>query len=46
MTLSNNVTTVTVSYDEVGETVTVSGNQYAVGDAFILDGKKVTVRGS
>jgi hypothetical protein len=32
-----------VTYDETAETITVSGQTYAVGSSFIIDGKKLTI---
>ena len=39
-----NASTVSISYDEIAETMTVTGSGvYSEGDIFILDGKKITV---
>ncbi len=46
MTLSDNVTTSAVGYDETVDSITISGVEYFVGDIFVLDGKKVTVSSS
>jgi hypothetical protein len=42
LTLSDSSSEV-VSYDETLETITVSGQTYAIGSTFIIDGKKVTI---
>ena len=41
--LSDNSTTLPISYDEAANTITVEGVVYSPGDVFILDGKKITV---
>lgn len=41
--LSDDVTSVSVDYDETNNVVDVGGTVYAPGDAFILDNRKVTV---
>lgn len=41
--LSDDTTTVAVTYDETQDTVTVNSVVYYPGQSFILDGKKVTV---
>ena len=41
--LSDNVTTVPITFDETSESITVDSVTYSTGDSFILDGKKVTV---
>ena len=40
---SDNITTENVSYDQILDEITVDSTVYAVGDVFILDGKKVKV---
>ena len=42
LTLSDS-SIVVVSYDETAETITVSGQTYAIGSSFIIDGKKLTI---
>ena len=41
--LSDETTTVPISYDDTVNTITVAGVVYSPGDTFILDGKKITV---
>jgi len=36
-------TTVSITYDQVSEEITVGGQAYESGESFLLDGKKVTV---
>jgi len=43
--LSDDSTTVPITYDETSDSVTVSSVTYTNGSSFILDGKKVTVHG-
>lgn len=43
LTLSD-TSTVSVTYDETTEDVTVGGTTYASGESFVLDGRKVTVK--
>lgn len=40
--LSDDVTTVPITYDETLDNITVNSVSYNIGDSFILDGKKVT----
>lgn len=43
VTLSDDVTTVPIVYDETSGSLTISSVTYNAGDSFVLDGKKVTV---
>lgn len=43
VTLSDDATTIPITYDEAANTITVNGVVYYPGDKFVLDGKKVTV---
>lgn len=43
VTLSDDATTVPITYDESVNTITVDGIVYYPGDSFVLDGNKVTV---
>lgn len=41
--LSDDVTTVPITYDETNQSITINSVTYNTGDSFILDGKKVTI---
>lgn len=43
LSLSDNVTTVAVNYDDTQNTIAVGLEVYATGDSFVVDGKKCTV---
>lgn len=43
--LSDDATTLSISYDDAVNTITVGGVVYYPGDTFVLDGKKITVFG-
>ena len=39
----SDTTSLTVSYDDINNTVSVGGSVYSSGDSIIIDGKKVTL---
>ena len=43
LTLSDNITTVPIVYDEVGNTITIESVTHSTGDIFVLDGNAVEV---
>ena len=43
LSLSDNVTTVAVNYDDTTNTIAIGSDIYGTGDSFVVDGKKCTV---